>query len=138
MTKGHEEFICEELTTHSGAFDAGAMARGEPGLPQHFTWRGVEYRVAGVIRQWKTSSACRNGSDEMYLRRHWYQVLTEPRAVMTIYCDRQAKNRKRPKARWFVYSAELSSREHTTEVAGEAETASTQRHRGSENQTHSD
>jgi hypothetical protein len=25
---------------------------------------------------------------------------------MTIYCDRQAKDRKRPKARWWVYTVE--------------------------------
>jgi len=42
----------------------------------------------------------------MYLRRHWYKVLTNPPMIMTIYCDRQAKNRKRHKARWWVYTIE--------------------------------
>ena len=42
----------------------------------------------------------------MYLRRHWYKVLTDPPMIMTIYCDRQAKNRKKPKARWWVYTIE--------------------------------
>jgi len=42
----------------------------------------------------------------MYLRRHWYRILTEPPAVMTIYCDRQAKDRRHPKARWWVYTIE--------------------------------
>jgi len=102
-----EQFVCEELTPEPGSFDAAGMARGEPGLPQRFTWRGVQYRVAGMIKQWKTSSPCRNGGSEMYLRRHWYQVLTEPRATMTVYCDRQAKNRKHPKSRWYVYSASV-------------------------------
>jgi hypothetical protein len=87
-----------------GTADAAAMSRGEPGLPGRFVWRKTECRVLGVIRQWKTSGPCRNGSDEVYLRRHWYQVLVEPRAVMTLYCDRQAKDRRRPKRRWWVYS----------------------------------
>jgi len=99
-----EQFICEPLTPVAGAGDAAAMARGEPGLPAVFTWRDVEYRVAGVIRTWKTSSPCRSGSAEMYLRRHWYEILTDPPLVMTVYCDRQAKDRKRPKARWWVYT----------------------------------
>ena len=104
-----EEFICEELVPAPGTFDAGAMSRGEPGLPARFTWRGVEYRVAGVVRQWKTSGPCHSGSDEVYLRRHWYQVVTEPRAVMTVYCDRQAKDRRRPKKRWWVYTVARAS-----------------------------
>jgi len=104
------EFICEELTPAACSGDAAAMARGEPGLPGRFTWRGAEYRVAGLIRKWKTSGPCRSGAAEMYLRRHWYRILTEPPAVMTIYCDRQAKNRKRPKARWWVYSIERAGK----------------------------
>jgi hypothetical protein len=99
-----DEFVCEELLPAAGTFGAAAMSRGEPGLPARFTWRGAEYRVAGVVRQWKTSGPCHSGSDEVYLRRHWYEVLTEPPAVLTIYCDRQAKDRRRPKRRWWVYS----------------------------------
>ena len=82
------------------------MARGEPGLPKRFTWRDTQYQVASVIRQWKTSGRCRNGGSEMYLRRHWYKIITDPLMIMTVYCDRQAKNRKRPKARWWVYTIE--------------------------------
>lgn len=119
-----EEFVCEEIEPVAGTGDASAMARGEPGLPARFVWRGEEYRLVGVIRQWKTSGPCRNGSEEMYLRRHWYQVSAacppsakpagavggeadsshRPHVVMTIYCDRQAKDRRRPKRRWWLYS----------------------------------
>ena len=99
-----EKFVCEQITPAPGSGDTSAMARGEPGLPASFTWRGTEYRIAGVIEKWKTSSPCKSGAAEMYLRRHWYRVLTEPQAVMTIYFDRQAKDRSRPKARWFIYS----------------------------------
>jgi hypothetical protein len=99
-----EEFVCEEIAPAAGTFDTAGMSRGEPGLPGRFTWRGREYRVVGVVRQWKTSGPCRDGSPELYLRRHWYQIVTEPRATMTVYCDRQAKDRKKPKRRWWVYT----------------------------------
>jgi hypothetical protein len=103
-SSAHEEFICEEIEPVAGTGDAAAMARGEPGLPSRFVWRGTEYRLAGVIRQWKSTGPCRNGADEVYLRRHWFQIVTEPRAVMTVYCDRQAKDRRHPKRRWWLYT----------------------------------
>lgn len=102
-----EQFVCEELTPVAGTASAAAMAKGEPGVPGRFCWRDREYRVTGVIEKWKTSGRCRNGSDELYLRRHWYKIAAESSrraGIMTIYCDRQAKNRKRPKSRWFVYT----------------------------------
>ncbi len=104
--KTKQLFICEAMTPVAGTGDAAGMARGEPGLPKLFSWRAKEYRISSVIRNWKSSGRCRNGSREMYLRRHWYKILTDPPLIMTIYCDRQAKNRKRPKARWWVYTIE--------------------------------
>ncbi|MDD4889199.1 MAG: DUF6504 family protein [Phycisphaerae bacterium] len=104
MPPAREEFIGERIEPVPGTGDAAAMARGEPGLPGRFAWRGVEYRVLGLMKAWKTSGPCRNGSDELYLRRHWFQVVTEPAAVMTIYFDRQARDRKKPTARWWLYS----------------------------------
>lgn len=99
-----EEFICEAMTPVVGTGDAADMARGEPGLPKRFTWRTQEYRIVGVVRKWKSHGPCRNGSREMYLRRHWYKIITDPPMLMTVYFDRQAKNRKRSKARWWVYT----------------------------------
>lgn len=103
-TPTHAEFICEELTPAPGTGDAAMASHGEPGLPHRFTWRGEEYQVIGVIEMWKTHGPCRHGSGEMYLRRHWYKIQVQPRAVMTVYCDRQAKNRRKSKSRWFVYT----------------------------------
>jgi hypothetical protein len=40
----------------------------------------------------------------MYLRRHWFRVRTAGGEQMTLYCERQAKNAKRPKARWWLYT----------------------------------
>jgi len=100
------EFVCEELIPAAGSGDAAMMSRGEPGLPGRFTWRGEAYEVAGVIETWKTQGPCRHGSGEMYLRRHWYRIQVRPRRIMTVYCDRQAKNRRKPKSRWWVYTVQ--------------------------------
>lgn len=103
-TKQSEEFVSEEMTPVVGTADAGAMARGEPGLPGRFTWRDTQYSLVGVMETWKTSSPCSHGGGEVYLRRHWYRILTDPPAIMTVYCQRQAKNPRRPKARWWIYT----------------------------------
>jgi hypothetical protein len=42
----HEEFVSEAIVPVAGTFDAGAMSRGEPGLPARFTWRDKIYTVA--------------------------------------------------------------------------------------------
>ena len=108
MAEKREEFVSEEMVPVAATADAAAMSRAEPGLPQRFTWRGREYRVAGVLKKWKSSGPCRSSSQsrEMYLRKHWYKILTAPPAVMTVYCQRQARNPKRPKARWWIYTVE--------------------------------
>jgi hypothetical protein len=40
----------------------------------------------------------------MYLRRHWFRIVTTTGERMTLYCERQTKNAKKPKARWWLYS----------------------------------
>jgi hypothetical protein len=45
----------------------------------------------------------------MYLRRHWFEILTDSGMRMTIYCERQARNRGKPKARWWIYSVQQSA-----------------------------
>lgn len=99
-----EQFIGEQITPASGTASTAGMARGEPGLPGRFTWRDREYHVLRVLQQWKSSGPCRSGGGEIYLRRHWYKVMTEPPAIMTIYFDRQARQPRRPRARWWLYS----------------------------------
>ena len=104
--QSNEQFVSEEMTPVAGTGDASAMARGEVGLPSRFTWRDTEYGLVWVMESWKTSSPCSHGGGEMYLRRHWYRILTDPPAIMTVYCQRQTKNPKRPKARWWIYTIE--------------------------------
>lgn len=103
MPDSAQEFVSEPLLPAAGSADASAMSRGEPGVPRQFTWRGQTYSVVQVLATWKTSTADRG---EMYLRRHWSQILTDSGVRMTIYCERQARNRSKPKARWWVYSVQ--------------------------------
>lgn len=91
------EFVSEPLRPDAGTADLAAMARGEPGLPKGFTWRGKHYAIVETLTQWKTNS---DGEGQVYLRRHWYQVRTDAGVVMTIHCLRQVK---RGGQRWWVY-----------------------------------
>ena len=116
-----DEFICESLTPVAGSSDTHAMAKGEPGVPERFVWRGRTWRTLGIVRRWKTSTRERGGT-EIYLRRHWFELLAQPAegdpnelpVQMTIYCDRQAKNRQKPKQRWFVYTMRANNEETRT------------------------
>ncbi len=104
---GHErsdpEFICEPMTPMPGTANSRDMARGLPGLPARFTWRDEVHEVLEVLAAWKQSGRERGGT-EIYLRRHWSQIRTASGMVLTLYCDRQAKNRNSPKRRWWVYT----------------------------------
>jgi len=104
MPKPTEQFISEPIVPVPGSLLAAPAARGEPGLPERFTWRGDEYRVTEVRSVWKTTGPCTSGSAEQYVRRHWYQAATEPPAVMTLYFDRQPRDSRHPKARWWLYT----------------------------------
>lgn len=98
-----EEFISEPITPAAGTADIASMGRGEPGLPERFMWREVEYRVTGVLRTWK-SSAREGGVGRLYLRRHWYEIINHNGEKMTLYCERQARRGTSPRARWYLYS----------------------------------
>ena len=99
-----ERFVSEPLKPVEGTFDATAMTRGEPGLPQRFVWRDTEYTVAEVLEGWKEDGPCRNGSPEMYLRKHWFRVATEQGLEMTLYFERQPRSKRQSKTRWWLYT----------------------------------
>jgi hypothetical protein len=106
MAGEKEEFISKPITPRGATLGTAMMARGEPSLPEAFDFGGTIYRIQAIEASWKTSA--REGhrpSAELYLRRHWYRVRCADGSVATIYCDRQARNRKKPARRWFVYSA---------------------------------
>ena len=99
-----EEFISEEIRPVGGLLDGAAMATGAPGLPGRFAWRGQEYVVATVLDAWKETGADRGGSDERYVRRHWFRIRTADGIEMKIYFERQARSGRQARKRWWLYA----------------------------------
>ena len=48
--------MSEPIEPVVGGTDLLAMARGEPGLPGRFRWRGTVYEIDQIIGKWKTNS----------------------------------------------------------------------------------
>ena len=99
-----EEFISEEIRPGGEVLDASAMATGAPGVPARFVWRGQEYVVAALLDTWKETGADRGGSDERYVRRHWFHIRTTDGAEMKIYFERQARSGRQARKRWWLYT----------------------------------
>lgn len=96
------EFISEPIAP-CGAIDTAAMARGEPGLPAAFEWRGERFEVVDVLGVWKESS--REGdraAGELYLRRHCYQLRMSDGSTWQVYFTRQTPRTGSPRRRWFL------------------------------------
>jgi hypothetical protein len=99
------QFISEPIALPTGA--AAALPTGEPGAPSQFVWRDVSYVVAHVLRTWKGSSPeGHTPGNEVYVRKHWFEIETTTGERMKIYCERQARNRSKPQARWWLYTVD--------------------------------
>jgi len=101
---GHPQFVGEALQPVADTAEARATARGEPGLPAAFVWRGTTYAVTAVLERWRETGACRNGSGEQYVRKHHFRILLATGDEWEVYCDRQARRGKNPKARWWLFA----------------------------------
>ena len=101
-------FVSEPILPVEASFDAGGMARGEPGLPQKFRWRKKDYVVAEVLEQWKEHGDCANGSGERYVRKHGYRVRTTDGTVLSLYFQRTFGRAQPGKQRWWIQSIERS------------------------------
>jgi phosphoribosylglycinamide formyltransferase-1 len=86
-----ERFISEPIKPITETADTSRMAIGEPGLPREFVWRGRTITVKAVLRSWRETGKCHHGSPEMYVRKHWYEVVTVSDNIMKIYFDRHAR-----------------------------------------------
>ena len=95
-----EQFISEAIHPGSSTFDTAPMARGEPGLPRQFTWRNRDFQIAQILQQWKEAGPCRSGANEIYLRKHWYRVITTDGSAMRIDFERQPRSRQAAIQRW--------------------------------------
>ncbi len=101
------ELISEPIVPRPGTFDTARMARGEPGLPDGFTWRGQSVKVVELLEAWKHSS--REGGragGELYLRRHYFKLQMSDDCVWTVYFVRQTPRSGDAKKRWYLYTTE--------------------------------
>jgi len=98
------QFISEPIKPAVGTMDMQGMARGEPGLPAKFIWRDEEYTVAEVLEKWKETGKCKSGSDEQYVRKHWFRIRTTDGQEMKIYFERQPRSKGQQKLRWRLYT----------------------------------
>jgi hypothetical protein len=94
----------EPIMPVARAFDATGMARGEPGLPLQFTWRGKTCTVSSVLKRWKQTGDCTSGSGEQYVRKHWYRIRTTSGVKMDVYFERSGRKKSN---RWWLHSIEL-------------------------------
>jgi len=101
-----ERFVGEPIEPDTSTADTARMGTGEPGLPRMFTWRGRDYEVATVIRSWRETGRCHHGSPELYVRRHWYEVVTTSGESMKLYFDRQPK-KGRHGPRWWIFTVSV-------------------------------
>jgi Domain of unknown function (DUF6504) len=98
-----EHFISEALEPVVATANTALMADGGPGLPREFRWRGRTIEIAALLRGWRETGPCRHGSGEMYVRKHWFEVMTTDQATLKIYFERQPRgSRKEP--RWWLYT----------------------------------
>lgn len=100
-----EQFISEPITPDPAALDASTAALGEPAIPLRFSWRKKTYAVIRVLERRKDYSPDRtHGSGELYLHRHWLEVVVDDGSIMKLYFERQPSSRGAAKSRWWLYS----------------------------------
>ena len=98
-----ERFVGEDFKPVAATFDTVRMAAGEPGLPRKFLWRGRTVEIAAVLRTWHETGRCDHGSPELYVKKHWYEVLTSENETMKIYFERHPR-RGQKGSRWRLFT----------------------------------
>src|SRR5579859_5418415 len=96
-------FVSEPMTPEPGSGAVDSMARGEPGLPRAFSWRGQRFEVAQVHEQGKSRGEDRG---DIYVRKHWYELETTSGIRMRVYFDRNPGRSGSRESRWWVYWVE--------------------------------
>ncbi|MDF1702108.1 MAG: DUF6504 family protein [Planctomycetota bacterium] len=93
------EFVSEPLVPDPTSFSREGVAPGEPAWPRRFRWRTRDYEVATILRAWKTTSAGPYTTGDVYVRRHYADVITVCGTALRLYGDRGGRA-----GRWFVHS----------------------------------
>lgn len=104
-------FLSEPLKPDGPGFDTAAMSAGAPGIPSAFRWKKERLVVQKVLRHWKDTAPCRNGSGERYVNKHWFECTFESGATGTLYFERRVRRGASPTQRWFLYKLEPCSRD---------------------------
>lgn len=99
-----EQFIGERIDPAAEAFELGQSLAGGPALPRRFRWRDAEHVIEEVLETWKVMGPCRSGSDEQYVRKHFFRVRTADGLEMKIYFERQPRSARQRKQRWWLYT----------------------------------
>jgi phosphoribosylglycinamide formyltransferase-1 len=102
-----EEFVSETIQPVVETIDVARMITGGPGLPRQFRWRSQTTEIARVLSTWRETGPCRHGSGEIYVRKHWFEVLTDSGHTMKIYFERQPRSR-RNRSRWWLCTIDKS------------------------------
>lgn len=103
MLAMHERFISEAIKPITETADTSRMAIGEPGLPLKFVWRGQTVTIRAVLRSWREIGKCCHDSPEMYVCKHWYEVVTASDGTMKLYFERHPRGGRKG-ARWWLFS----------------------------------
>ena len=103
------ELISEPITPAPGSSRAAGAITGAPAFPACFVWRDREYELARVLRTWKDTGPCKHGSDERYVRKHLFEVLTTTGERMNIYFERQPRSSRQAAKRWWLYTLSESA-----------------------------
>ncbi len=106
-----EQFISAAIQPVGETIDAARMSMGEPGLPRQFRWGTQTIEIARVLRTWRKTGPCHHGSGESYVRKHWFEVLTERGDTMKIYFERQPRSGKN-KRRWWLFTIDCSQEQN--------------------------
>ena len=94
MAEGEPITIMERVAPHPGTWNTRMMARGEPGVPMRFDWRGRTYVVAEILETRRETEPSSEGDDpETYVKRHAVRVRTESGEVMWLSGSRGTRAR---------------------------------------------
>ena len=98
-----EQFMAGRSGPFAGTFDTDRISTGEPGLPRQFRWGSRTVGVRPGAEELAGTGPCHHGSGDRYVRKHWYEVLTDSGETMTIYFERQPRVQSN-KSRWWLFT----------------------------------
>ena len=87
----------EPVQVDPSSYDTASMARGEPGIPRRFTWRGETFEITEILEGTRETGACHHGSGERYVRRHVTRARTSDGSVVTLAGERAPRG-----PRWIL------------------------------------